>query len=70
MVGDDFYLDLVKEFYANSRKWEKRDSEDTLNFGNVGVKHSKCKKSSSMKLCYLNCLGYQIEDVLSKRKKG
>ena len=27
MVGDDFYLDLVKEFYANSRKWEKGDSK-------------------------------------------
>ena len=37
MVGDEFYPDLVKEFYANARKWENRDSEDTLNFGNVGV---------------------------------
>ena len=37
MVGDDFYPNLVKEFYANARKWENRDSEDTLNFGNVGV---------------------------------
>ena len=35
MVGDDFYPDLVKEFYANARKWENRDSEDTLNFGNI-----------------------------------
>ena len=24
MVGDDFYPDLVKEFYANARKWENR----------------------------------------------
>ena len=37
VVGDDFYPDLVKEFYANARKWENRDSEDTLNFGNIGV---------------------------------
>ena len=37
MVGDDFYPDLIKEFYANSRKWENKDSEDTLNFENVGV---------------------------------
>ena len=37
MVGDDFYPELVKEFYANARKWENRDSEDTLNFGNIGV---------------------------------
>ena len=29
--------DLVKEFYANARKWENRDSEDTLNFENIGV---------------------------------
>ena len=37
MVGDDFYPDLVKEFYANARRWENMDSEDILNFGNVGV---------------------------------
>ena len=37
MVGDDFYPNLVKEFYANARKWENRDSDDTLNFGNIGV---------------------------------
>ena len=28
---------MVKEFYANARKWENRDSEDTLYFGNIGV---------------------------------
>ena len=28
MVGDDFYPDLVKEFYANARKWENRDSKE------------------------------------------
>ena len=37
MVGDDFYPELVKEFYANARKWENRDSEDTLKFCNIGV---------------------------------
>ena len=37
MVRDDFYPDLVKEFYANARKWENKDSKDTLNFGNVEV---------------------------------
>ena len=37
MVGDDFYPNLLKEFYANARRWENRDSEDTLNFGNVEV---------------------------------
>ena len=37
IVGDDFYPDLVKEFYANAQKWENMDSEDTLNFGNIGV---------------------------------
>ena len=31
MAGDDFYPDLVKEFYANARKWENRDPVDTLN---------------------------------------
>ena len=36
MVGNDFYPDLVKEFYANARKWENRDLIDILNFGNVG----------------------------------
>ena len=33
MVGDDFYPDLVKEFYANARKWKNRDSEDTSGSG-------------------------------------
>ena len=37
MVGDDFYPNLVKEFYANASRWENSDSEDTLNFGNVGI---------------------------------
>ena len=37
MVGNDFYPDLVKKFYANARKWENRDSEDTLNYGSVRV---------------------------------
>ena len=37
MVGDDFYPDLAKEFYVNARRWENSDSEDTLNFENVGV---------------------------------
>ena len=37
MVGDDFYPNLVKEFYANARKWENRDSKDILNFWNIRV---------------------------------
>ena len=37
MVRDDFRPDLVKEFYANARRWENRDSEDTVNFGNVAL---------------------------------
>ena len=37
MVEDDFYPYLVKEFYANTRKWENRDFEDNLNFGCVGL---------------------------------
>ena len=37
MVGDDFYPNLAKEFYTNAKRCENRDSEDTLNFGNVGV---------------------------------
>ena len=35
MVRDDFYPELVWEFYANTRKWKNRNTEDAFNFGNT-----------------------------------
>ena len=37
MVGDDFYPELVREFYGNARKQENRNADDALNFGNIRV---------------------------------
>ena len=36
IVGDDFYPELVRKFYANAWRWENRDDTD-LNFGNIRV---------------------------------
>ena len=37
MVGYNFYPELVRELYANTRKWENKNSEGAFNLGNIGV---------------------------------
>ena len=66
-LGMIFYPDLVKEFYANARKWENSDSKDTLNFGNVEVS-SKVNgqeilvdESLLYELFGLSCRGYIVK---------
>ena len=35
--ASDFYPELIREFYANAQRWKNRDTEDILNYKNVGV---------------------------------
>ena len=69
MVGDDFYPDLVKKFYANTRRWKNRDSEDTLNFGNVGVS----SRVNGQEIIFYESLLYELSGLSNRGcivKKG
>ena len=37
MIDDAYYPELVREFYANARKWENQNTEDVLHYKNLGV---------------------------------